>query len=94
MPTSRHAYETARSLLATSHCRVLEMIESFSNDELFTRKYFTWTGTTSLGSYFVSATSSTTNGQPRRLELTRKSHAKMNNWRPVNYLLQARVVSS
>lgn len=51
-------YETARSLLATSHCRVLDMIESFSNDELFTKKYFTWTGTTSLGSYFVSATSS------------------------------------
>lgn len=30
----------------------------FSNRELFTNKYFKWTGTTSLGSYCVSAISS------------------------------------
>ena len=33
-------------------------IERFSNDELFSKKYFDWTGTTTLGSYCVSATSS------------------------------------
>ncbi|MFC1239685.1 ClbS/DfsB family four-helix bundle protein [Treponema vincentii] len=32
--------------------------ETFSNEELFTKKVFDWTGTTSLGSYCVSATSS------------------------------------
>ena len=51
-------YEAARDLLAASHQHVLGMIEGFSNDELFTKKHFGWTGTTSLGSYFVSATSS------------------------------------
>ncbi|MDL2315205.1 ClbS/DfsB family four-helix bundle protein [Bacteroidales bacterium OttesenSCG-928-C19] len=33
-------------------------IDSFTNDELFTKKYFPWTGTTNLGSYCISATSS------------------------------------
>lgn len=53
----RTTYEEARGLLAASHERVLGMIEGFGEEELFTKKYFEWTGTTSLGSYFVSATS-------------------------------------
>jgi hypothetical protein len=48
----------AKEMLKESHNRVMELIEPFSNDELFAKKYFTWTGTTSLGSYCVSATSS------------------------------------
>ncbi len=35
-----------------------KIIESFTNEELFTNKYFPWTGTTSVGSYCVSSTSS------------------------------------
>ncbi len=31
---------------------------TFSNEELFTKQYFSWTGTSSLGAYFISATSS------------------------------------
>lgn len=52
------SYEAARTLLADSHQQALGMIEGFSNDELFTKKHFAWTGTTSLGAYFISATSS------------------------------------
>jgi len=48
----------AIALLQKSHADVMNLIETFSNDELFTNKYFPWTGTTSLGSYCVSATSS------------------------------------
>ena len=33
-------------------------MEGFSNDELFTKGVYKWTGGTSLGSYFVSSTSS------------------------------------
>lgn len=51
-------YETAVKLLNESHDKVLKLIEGFSDDELFVKKYFSWTGTTSLGSYCVSATSS------------------------------------
>lgn len=50
--------EDAKKMLLESHQKVLEMIEGFSNEELFEAKHFTWTGTTSLGSYCVSATSS------------------------------------
>lgn len=49
---------TSVSLLAKSHAEVMKLIDLFSNEELFINKYFNWTGTTSLGSYCVSATSS------------------------------------
>lgn len=48
----------AVAMLNESHSKVMELIGSFTNEELFTNKYFSWTGTTSLGSYCVSATSS------------------------------------
>ena len=49
--------EEATRLLEQSHRKVLELIEVFSNDELFTKGVYQWTGGTSLGSYFVSNTS-------------------------------------
>ena len=51
-------YEKSRDMLAASHADVIKLIETFSDEELFTKKHFDWTGTTSLGSYGVSATSS------------------------------------
>ncbi len=50
--------EKAVALLEKSHLDTMKLIESFSNEELFTNKHFSWTGTTSLGTYCVSATSS------------------------------------
>lgn len=50
--------DTAFSLFNQSHSDVMMIIDTFSNEELFTNQYFEWTGTTSLGSYCVSATSS------------------------------------
>ena len=52
------SYEDAAALLKSSHATTLEMISPLSNEELFTKQYFDWTGTTTLGSYCVSATSS------------------------------------
>ena len=51
-------YETSKEMLADSHKKVMTLTERFSDEELFTKKYFPWTGTTNMGSYFVSATSS------------------------------------
>lgn len=51
-------YSTAKEMLMESHAAVMRLIGMFSDDELFAKKYFRWTGTTSLGSYCVSATSS------------------------------------
>jgi len=48
----------AKKLVKQSHLQVLELISTFSDKELFTKKYYPWTGTTSLGSYSVSATAS------------------------------------
>ena len=50
--------EAAEKLLRESHAQVMEMAGALSDEELFVKKYFPWTGTTSLGSYFISATSS------------------------------------
>jgi hypothetical protein len=52
------SYEDSKKMLKGRHNEVLVLIETFTNDELFTKKHFLWTGTTSLGSYCVSATSS------------------------------------
>ncbi|MET3861222.1 hypothetical protein ABIE38_002155 [Dietzia sp. 2505] len=52
------AYADAVDLLAGSHARCLEVIGSHSDDELFTRGRYAWTKSTTLGAYFVSATSS------------------------------------
>ena len=49
---------TAKQLLQDSHQKVMSMADKFTNEELFTKMYFPWTGTTDLGSYFVSTTAS------------------------------------
>lgn len=44
--------------LQRSHEAVLARIEPYDDEDLFTKKRYAWTRTTSVGSYFVSATSS------------------------------------
>nr|WP_299338031.1 ClbS/DfsB family four-helix bundle protein [Allomuricauda sp.] len=48
----------AKSLLKDSFAQIQEIIEKHSNEELFEKKRYKWTGTTSLGAYLISATSS------------------------------------
>ena len=45
----------SKRMVKESHAAALKVIEPFSDEELFTKKYFEWTGTTTLGSYCVSA---------------------------------------
>lgn len=47
-----------RKKFEKSHFDVHAIIERHSNDELFDKMKYKWTGSTSLGSYLVSATSS------------------------------------
>ncbi len=51
-------YDAAREILKESHAQVMALIDSFSDDELFTKHVFSWTGGSTLGSYCVSATAS------------------------------------
>lgn len=50
--------DEAEKRLQESHIVVSKLIESHSDEELFEKKRYTWTGSTSLGAYFISATSS------------------------------------
>jgi hypothetical protein len=48
-------YDDAATMLRDSHAEVMALIESLSDEELFEKKHFPWTGTTNVGSYCVSA---------------------------------------
>ena len=50
--------DNAKECLKSSFKEVRKIIESHSDEELFEKKRYNWTGSTSLGSYLVSATSS------------------------------------
>ncbi len=46
------------ALFKSSYRKVRDIINTHSNEELFTKKRYKWTGSTSLGTYLVSNTSS------------------------------------
>ena len=50
--------EDATKALQKSHKDVLKLAENFTNEELFSKKVYKRVGGSTLGSYFVSATSS------------------------------------
>lgn len=64
---------TAEELLAHSHQEMMALAASLSNEALFTKQYFTWTGTTSLGSYFVSSLSSHYDWAIKKIKLQLKA---------------------
>lgn len=51
-------YDTVFTRLTESHARVREAVEGYDDDALFEKGRYRWTGTTSVGSYAVSATTS------------------------------------
>ena len=65
--------ESALAKLAATHAQVLEYIKSYSDEELFTKGFFPWTGNVDLGSYFVSTTSSHYDWALKKLKAHRKN---------------------
>jgi len=51
-------YNEAEAMLRKSHNEIMELIESLTGEALFEKKHFSWTGTTNIGSYCISVTSS------------------------------------
>ena len=51
-------YADSSEMLRGSHKKVMALIGTLSDEELFVKKHFSWTGTTNVGSYCISATSS------------------------------------
>lgn len=66
-------FEDAIKLLDASHHDVLESIQEFSNEELFTKKKYDWVGTSTLGSYYISSTSSHYEWALKKIKLHVKS---------------------
>lgn len=62
----------AKLLVKESHEATVKLTMTFSNEELFTKQYFDWTGTTTLGSYCISAMPSHYDWALKKL----KAHAK------------------
>ncbi|MEL7002036.1 MAG: ClbS/DfsB family four-helix bundle protein [Bacteroidota bacterium] len=52
------SFKKTKELLDDSHSQVNRIIEQHTNEELFQKKRYKWTGSTSLGAYLISSTSS------------------------------------
>ena len=55
---SEETLNSALLLFEDSHNRVMRIINRHTNEELFTKEKYKWTGSTSMGSYLVSNSSS------------------------------------
>lgn len=73
--------EDAEKMVKTSHKTALESVQAFSNEALFTKQFFNWTGTTSLGSYCVSSLSSHYDWAIKKLRAHANNSSKDNNER-------------
>ena len=67
--------DEAKSMLAESHAKVMALAETFSNEELFSKGAFPWVGGSTLGSYFVSNTSSHYDWAMKKLKAHKKNCA-------------------
>jgi len=65
--------EDAKALFQRSHAEVMELAQTFSDEELFSKGVYAWAGGNALGSYFVSTTSSHYDWAMKKL----KAHKKM-----------------
>lgn len=65
--------EEAKKMLSQSHQEVMELAETFTNEELFSKDYYSWVGKSALGSYFVSSTSSHYQWAIKKLKAHRKN---------------------
>ncbi len=56
--TRYDGYDDVCNRLRSTYDEVRSIVESYDNEDLFTKRRYKWTGSTSVGSYAVSATSS------------------------------------
>ena len=65
--------EEAKKMLKKSHEEILNLGDTFSNEELFSKGVYKWVGGSTLGSYFVSATASHYDWAIKKLKAHRKN---------------------
>lgn len=66
-------YEEALKMLKKSHSNIMELEKQFSNEQLFSKGVFPWVGGTTLGSQFVSVTSSHYDWATKKITKFKKS---------------------
>lgn len=52
------SFEDSLEKLKSTHVLVMEMLDTFSDEQLFTKKRYSWAGTGTLASFFIANTSS------------------------------------
>jgi len=67
------SYDDIFEKFKESHKKIDSLIETFTNEELFSKGVFDWVGGTTLGSYFVSVTSSHYNWAMKKIRLFKKT---------------------
>ena len=65
--------DEAKRLFQQSHQEVIASAKTFSDEELFTKGVFLWVGGSTLGSYFVSTTSSHYEWAVKKLKAHKKN---------------------
>lgn len=68
--------EDSKGLLQQSHQKMMELIEGHTNEELFEKKVYPWTKTTTLGAYFVSSTASHYDWALKKLKKHHRTYSK------------------
>jgi hypothetical protein len=66
-------YDKSKEMVKESHSEVIAIIETFSNNALFAKGSFSWTGGSTLGSYCVSATASHYDWAMKKIKLRIKT---------------------
>lgn len=67
--------EEAKELFRKSHGETMKLIEMLSDEELFSKEAFPWTGGNALGSYFAANTSSHYDWAMKKLKAHKKNCA-------------------
>lgn len=80
--TKKHQSTTlqqATDWLNESHEEVMLLAKNFDDDQLFQKKQFPWVGNTTLGGYFVSATSSHYDWAIKKIKQSQRQKQKGTN---------------
>lgn len=69
--------EEAKTMLQNSHTAVMQLAETFTNEELFSKGVYKWVGGSTLGSYFVSSAANHYEWAMKKLKEHKKNCAAM-----------------
>ena len=66
------SFDMALEQFKESHKKIMDTIHTMSNDELFQKNVYDWVGGSTIGSYFISVTSSHYDWAMKKIKAHRK----------------------